>query len=177
MQLINKIIKDQKLFVYDLHKINAFGKRFQFNYEIDNDILYQECNEYGNPLFKAKLSENLGDDASALLKSLNKRRFLYADDAFVNIIYNHIENPHGHYRKLDILLLSEDVGCMDNIHKIFIHKYPNLSVTDITINKKMSEDRVQEAILKGLNSFDESFSITLMNPFKYVKKVINLSQL
>jgi CheY-like chemotaxis protein len=175
LRLLNKLVMNNKLFIYDLHKINAFGHKFQFEYNNVGNEIWQKCLENGVKLYYRMYDVSTTDELRQKLKKLNKRRFLYADDAFINIIHNDIENPFENHRKLNVLLVSEDVGCVDNLYSVFTAKYPNITAQVHRFNTVTAVERVQEAQIQGVNSYGQNFEITLMNPFTYLKKLKELS--
>lgn len=174
IMLMNKIITENKIWVYDNHLTNyRIGDKFKFRYEETNSSIVEQCYELGinQPIYSRDYYIITDDyERRSLKQKLNKRRKVHADAAFINILYHLLTLPNDN-RKPNILFISEDTDCRDNIYYLLNHKLKFINELDKKTKTKNSIEKVVSGTFTGLVNDNQNFSITLIDPFDFSRKI------
>lgn len=174
IMLMNKIITENRMWVYDNHLTDyRIGEKFKFRYKEIRNLISESCIELGNqnPIYTRDYYI-IEDEAkrTSSMKKLTKRSKVHADPAFINILYHFMTLPNSK-RKKNILFISEDTDCRDNIYYLLNHKLKFINEINKKTKTKNSIEKVVSGTFSGLVNVNQNFSITLIDPFDFSKKI------
>lgn len=174
--LLNKIIKEQSIYVFDRHLIDyKVGSKFNFQYSIDGDKIIETCYELYNkkPIYIRDYgivrNETIRNN---LYNKLRKRMKVHADDSFINIIYFLLTTNEDRLSKRNIIFISEDIDCRDKIYYLIKEK---LNLIDDSNELPITKDKnnikkVRSGKLIGKDN-NKDISLTLIDPFDFSEKI------
>lgn len=177
IKLMNKIITNNRIWVYDNHLTNyRIGDNFKFRYIECENIIIEFCYEANSKVELYKRNYYVIEDSikrNSLLKQLSKRKKVHADDAFINILY-HLLTVNNESRKKNILFISDDIDCRDNIYFLLNNKLKFTSEEGKTLKMKNGVEKTVSGVFRGANNLNEAFSFTLIDPFAFSTKIETL---
>lgn len=177
IKLLNKIIIEKRIWVYDSHLTNyRIGDKFKFKYSTQGNLIIESCYDVinNNQLYSREYyiidSEY---EIKLLLKRLNKRKKVHADVAFINILY-HFITLNNETRRRNILFISDDTDCRDNVYFLLNNKLNFTTEEDKKMKIKYGVNKVVSGVFKGSINGNEDFSLTIMDPFTFSSKIESL---
>ncbi len=189
MRKLNKIIIDQQIWVYDRHITNAEEANvLSFEYEEDGIRIKEYCSKIVDLLNKRVLDSrdyaliDNYDDRKKTLRKLRARRNVDGDPAFLNLIYYMLtrkkpklpNKKHKDYYRRNILFLSEDSVCKDNIHHWIKNTLGFQKSEEVNTKTKNGIEKIIGGIFSGYDYGADPFILTIMDPFDFSKKLNNL---
>lgn len=180
ISLMHKIIFKQTIWIYDQHLTNLkIGNRFSFKYYDENNVIYEKCFEFNsssrsyNEIYKREYRKIAEGYIENNLNNLNKRRKVFADLSFRNILFHKLtlDSTYNKYenKKTKILFISDDIECKDNLYYLINKK---CILTDHKLEKwnKKGIEKVNNGTFKG-SVDDTCFTITLIDPFEFSNNI------
>lgn len=199
IELLNKIITEESIFVYDFHLLHYnIGHRFKFWYKKKDETSINEYCSFKDTIGKKGNDDNNTKDdkkifsrmfykgltdtnpnsklnCDNIIKELNKRTKVHADPYFVNIIFNYLITNNDQYKKRNILFITEDKDCADQVYFYIKESLGYEEEQNKKTIEKHNIEKVVSGIFKGKID-DEVFSLTIKKPFQFseeIEKLIN----
>lgn len=183
LDLLHKIVKEKYIKVQTEHlqpKSKHHYNQFNFEYYEENNRFFERCFRKKREIYSRNYYDFNGYTEEKIEKLKEKiaksNHRSHADKAFIEIIFNKINNPDNLYRKKKILFISEDVECRDNLYYLLNSCTP-LKRKNPQSKRKIGIYRVLSGIFSGKNLHNqEPFEIEITDPFSFSEKIEKLCE-